>query len=242
MTKGSAASPSRFVAGRENSRSPLDFAQGRLSTSLRSGRDDNSSFGTVRVLNKNVIPTIKSQARGMTKGRATLPRGAVGGPKVFSSPCVAAGRGFLRSASLSAGLGNTPLRDWGCGAETIDRRMRQTTAQLVQLRFHDGAHLSRLSTARRLSNSSSLPAGEALRSPSTMGSCPFPQMAALMNPVGEVTIAFKWAIGIFLEVRAVSRLSSKGPSSIDGESRLAGSKTARRFNQASAASARAYSA
>ncbi len=29
------------AAGKENRRSPFDFAQGRLSTSLRSGRDDN---------------------------------------------------------------------------------------------------------------------------------------------------------------------------------------------------------
>ena len=31
-----------LVAGEENSRSPFAFAQGRLSASLRSGRDDNS--------------------------------------------------------------------------------------------------------------------------------------------------------------------------------------------------------
>jgi hypothetical protein len=44
MTKGRVVLPSGLVAGIENSRSPFDFAQGRLSTSLRSGRDDNSYF------------------------------------------------------------------------------------------------------------------------------------------------------------------------------------------------------
>ena len=45
MTKGRAALPFVFDAGRKNRRSPFDFAQGRLSTSLRSGRDDNSYLG-----------------------------------------------------------------------------------------------------------------------------------------------------------------------------------------------------
>ena len=35
------ALPFVFDAARVNRRSPFDFAQGRLSTSLRSGRDDN---------------------------------------------------------------------------------------------------------------------------------------------------------------------------------------------------------
>ncbi len=45
MTKGRVVLPSGFVAGGENRRSPFDFAQGRFSTALRSGRDDNSYFG-----------------------------------------------------------------------------------------------------------------------------------------------------------------------------------------------------
>ena len=48
MTKGRAALHVDPVCGGENSRSPFDFAQGRLSTSLRFGRDDNS-FLTLEV-------------------------------------------------------------------------------------------------------------------------------------------------------------------------------------------------
>ena len=46
MTKGRAALSSALETPRINRRSPFDFAQGRLSTSLRSGRDDNSYLGT----------------------------------------------------------------------------------------------------------------------------------------------------------------------------------------------------
>ena len=54
----------RPFADGENSRSPFDFTQGRLSISLRSGRDDNLYFGWVRVPKKIVIPIGKSQSLG----------------------------------------------------------------------------------------------------------------------------------------------------------------------------------
>ena len=60
-------------AGGENSRFPFDFAQGRLSTSLRSGRDDNFVLQCVRVAKKTGIPIIKSQALRVTE--VALPSG-----------------------------------------------------------------------------------------------------------------------------------------------------------------------
>jgi hypothetical protein len=56
MTKGRAMLSLKFVVGEENRRSPFDYAQGRLSTTLRSGRDDNSYLGRVRVPRKNCHP------------------------------------------------------------------------------------------------------------------------------------------------------------------------------------------
>jgi hypothetical protein len=53
------------------------------STSLRSGRDDNSYLVRERVPNKNGNPKIKSQTLGMTRGRATPPWRAVARQKAF---------------------------------------------------------------------------------------------------------------------------------------------------------------
>ena len=59
MTKGRVVLPLGLVAGGENRRSPFDYAPGRLSTSLRSGRDDNSYLGTgCRCPRK--LPSLKS--------------------------------------------------------------------------------------------------------------------------------------------------------------------------------------
>ena len=49
-------------------RSPFDFAQGRLSTSLRFGRDDNSYFAGVQVPKKN-----RHGADGKAKLNKSLP-------------------------------------------------------------------------------------------------------------------------------------------------------------------------
>jgi hypothetical protein len=58
MTKGRVvAFNEHLLAGGEDSRSPFDFAQGRLSTSLRIGRDDNSYFARFECPGKFVIPT-----------------------------------------------------------------------------------------------------------------------------------------------------------------------------------------
>ena len=68
MTKGRATLPLGFVAGGENRRSPFDFAQGRLSTSLRSGRDDNSYLGKGCECPRKIGIAEKSQTLGDDKG------------------------------------------------------------------------------------------------------------------------------------------------------------------------------
>ncbi len=68
MTKGRATLPLGFVAGGENRRSPFDFAQGRLSTSLCSGRDDNSYLGKGCECPRKIGIAEKSQTLGDDKG------------------------------------------------------------------------------------------------------------------------------------------------------------------------------
>ena len=62
-----------LMTPRINRRSPFDFAQGRLSATLRRKTFPGRVRGTAD----------PSAALGMTKGRATLPWRAVGGQKVF---------------------------------------------------------------------------------------------------------------------------------------------------------------
>jgi hypothetical protein len=80
-----ASSKNISTTGLQNSRPPFDFAQGRLSTSLRSGptarrdrRDDNSYFGRMRVSKKNCHPDNKVTNSRDDKGSVPLKSAASG--------------------------------------------------------------------------------------------------------------------------------------------------------------------
>src|SRR5580692_11250805 len=83
MTNGRRRFHMHPVAGGENRRSPFDYAQGRLSTSLRFGRDDNSYLGTGCECPREIVIPKKTQTLGMTKGRVAFPWREAARQKVF---------------------------------------------------------------------------------------------------------------------------------------------------------------